>query len=247
MQSMGHKVTLFRYREVASVPDGVRQVDAREIIGDRKPFRWKGKEYFWKRKANVKVGSFAPFSDLFRLKMLAATDFLWADLDTFLLRPLHYRQGNSGGGYYVAPLEDVVDNGILRLPSSSEALRDLIEYCADEYPVPPFSKRREKLRLRLWHLLGNPRHVSQLSWGVTGPQAVAWFLNKTGEIRYANDPGRVWHGTAQDLYLPRREFEARLPTGCEVVHLLGAHLRPHLRQEAVPSGSYIEWLLKHGD
>ena len=123
----------------------------------------------------------------------------------------------------------------------------MIEFCADEYPIPPFSKRREKFHLRLLHLLGYPRHVSRLSWGVTGPQAVAWFMKKTGEIRYAGDPNRVWHGEIQDLYLPRREFEERLQIGCEVVHVFGSHLRPRLRQEAPASGSYIEWLLQHGD
>ena len=100
MLSAGHAVTLYSLEEVMSVPDGVRQADASEIIGDRKPFRWTGKKKFWKKEPDVKIGSFAPFADIFRLEMLAATDLLWVDLDAFLLHPLRYLQGNSGGGVF---------------------------------------------------------------------------------------------------------------------------------------------------
>ena len=257
MLSLGHRVTIYTFGQVASLPPGVRQADAREIIGDRKPFRWTGpRPRFWKKKKpdlkpDIKEGSFALFSDLFRYHLLAATDLVWADLDVFLLRPLRCRQTAGGGGeYYIAPLGSIVDNGILRLPRHSEALRNLIEFCRDEYPVPSSFPAAKKIRLRLERFLGNPRcHVSQFPWMYWGPPLIARFLNETGEMRHAYEQGRTWHKPSeiQDLYLPRREFEALLNPECDAVHVCGALLRPRLRDEGIPPGSYIEWILQHGD
>ena len=250
MLSLGHRVTIYTFGQVASLPPGVRQADAREIIGDRKPFRWTGpRPRFWKKKKpDTRSGSFALFSDLFRYQLLAATDFIWVDLDVFLLRPLRCRQ-TGGGGYYIigAPLGNEVDNGILRLPRHSETLRNLIEFCRDEYPILPYFTASRKFRLRLEHFLGNPRHVSQFRWGFWGPPLVTRFLNESGEMQYAYEQGRTWRGRPETLYLPRREFEALLPLECDAVHIFGSALRPLLRDEGIPSGSYIEWLLQHGD
>ena len=63
-------------------------------------FDGQGRKNSGKKEPDVKIGSFAPFADIFRLEMLAATDLLWVDLDAFLLHPLRYLQGNSGGGVF---------------------------------------------------------------------------------------------------------------------------------------------------
>jgi len=253
MLNMGHAVTLYSLGQIESVPDDVQQVDAREIIGNRKAFPWMGQTRFWGNRNHRFSGSYALFSDMFRYHMLTATDLIWVDLDVFLLRPL-LCSPNGMGYYFVLNeksrsqwLRKSIENGILRLPQNSQALQNLNEFCEDEYPVPPFCPSEQRVWLRILHILGMPKHVSRLRWGVWGPQALYYFLEKSGEIKYAFQSDRTWHRQIEELFKPHMEFKASLPTECDAIHLQGAGLRPRLQNQGIPSGSYIQWLLQQGD
>jgi hypothetical protein len=69
--SHGHSVTVFIYGDL-KVPNGVIIGDANEFIKEEEIF--------------IANGSYAAFSDIFRYKMLAGSNYIWADADTVCLR-----------------------------------------------------------------------------------------------------------------------------------------------------------------
>jgi hypothetical protein len=75
----GHEVELYSYQPVA-VPDGVKLCDANEILPEAQIFSYS---------QGPAKGSFAAFSNLFRLKLLYERGGIYSDADMLCLRPLH--------------------------------------------------------------------------------------------------------------------------------------------------------------
>ena len=75
----GHEVEVYAY-EAIDVPQGVRLCDANEIIPRSEIFSYG---------SGLARGSFAAFSNLFRLKLLYERGGIWADLDVLCLKPMH--------------------------------------------------------------------------------------------------------------------------------------------------------------
>ncbi|MFK5997755.1 MAG: class I SAM-dependent methyltransferase [Rhodobacterales bacterium] len=172
----GHEVVLFKYDDVANVPDGVRIEDANQILPADKIIR------------HAKTGSPAYHADVFRLHMLAQTDCIWADTDAFCTQPWHLKPDSHLHGWIAEA--DLVNNGVLGLPKNSKTLARMFEFTADEYPIPPWFKPAKQAELRALKDQGKGVHVSLLPWGVWGPNALTWFLKETGEIKHSS-PGHV--------------------------------------------------------
>lgn len=104
----GHEVTIFTYGQI-DAPAGVNFADAGEIIERGKVF--------------LSHDSFAAFSDVFRYRMLASTDYIWADADTVCLKD------NWAFGEYLFAYQEPfkVTNNILGYPKDSNLARKLVE------------------------------------------------------------------------------------------------------------------------
>lgn len=103
-----HEVTIFTYGSIEA-PDGVKFADASEFLPKSSLF--------------LSHDSYAAFSDVFRYRMLAATDYIWADADTICLKP-----DWDFGEYLFAYQEPFkVTNNILSYPKDSNLARKLIE------------------------------------------------------------------------------------------------------------------------
>ncbi len=140
MMEQGHEVTLFAHSEVKGVPAGVQVRDAREMAGNR--------PIVFASKNNIK--SPVTYADQFRYHMINKTGLIWADMDMFLLKPLQ-----PDNGYLFARESDkFINNAILSLPENSPTLADLIEFCEDYYPIPPFENKRRILRETLINSAG---------------------------------------------------------------------------------------------
>ena len=103
----GHEVTIFTYGEIEA-PKGVKFADAGEILSEDKIF--------------LSHDSFAAFSDVFRYKMLAETDYLWVDADTVCLRD-DWDFGDYVFGYQ-EPFK--VTNNVLGYPKDSTLAKRLV-------------------------------------------------------------------------------------------------------------------------
>jgi hypothetical protein len=106
----GHDVTIFTYGHLEA-PDGVKFADAGEIISEDKIF--------------TSHGSFAAFSDVFRYRLLAQTDFIWADADTVCLRP------DWDFDEYLFSFQEPfkVTNNVLGYPQESTLAKRLVDEC----------------------------------------------------------------------------------------------------------------------
>jgi hypothetical protein len=84
MMACGHKVRLFTYAPGLVVPHGVMLADAAEIIP---------REQLFRSKTVVGTGSWGPFSDIFRFKLLHDLGGVWSDLDLVFLKPIDFLTG----------------------------------------------------------------------------------------------------------------------------------------------------------
>ena len=173
----GHEVVLFSYDQVQNVPAGVRRESASDILPADKIIR------------HAKTGSPAYHADLFRLNMLRDTDLIWADTDAYCHQPWDVKPGTHFHGW-ISDDKPLVNNGVLGLPKDSKTLAAMLEFTSDEYPIPPWSKPWKRNELQKLKDKGNPTHVSELPWGVWGPNAISHFLKETGEIAHSF-PGHV--------------------------------------------------------
>lgn len=166
----GHHVKLYHYKDVQNVPKGVELVHGDNVLKiDR--FIQHGR-----------TGSFALFSDVFRYHLLQQNDrMIWADLDAYCVKPFETETGHFFGW----ESDNHINGGVLGLPSDSDALGQLLEMTEDEYGIPEWYAEREKTRLQKLKDEGQPVHVSEMKWGIWGPQAVTHYLHKTGEDKYA--------------------------------------------------------------
>ena len=106
----GHDVTIFTYGAIEA-PDGVSFADAGEIISEDKIFK--------------SHDSFAAFSDVFRYRLLAQTDYIWADADTVCLRP------DWDFNEYLFSFQEPfkVTNNVLGYPQGSQLAKRLVDEC----------------------------------------------------------------------------------------------------------------------
>ncbi len=228
-------MTLFVHNEVKGVPEGVQVRDAKEITGDRPVF------------FTGKYNSPAGYADQFRYLMIKQTGLIWLDMDEFLLKPLQ----PTNGYLFAWESDKSIANAVLSLPENSPTLSDLVEFCEDYYPVPPFEHRkRVTLNLTLRKRIGFPVHVSQQRWGVWGPRALTWFLRKNGEDHHALPAENFYPIEYKDyerLLLPKNETYDKYLQDALAVHLWGARLRSTIEEPInIPKGSFLSHILDLG-
>lgn len=161
----GHAVYLHAYEQIDDVPEGVQIVDANRIISKNKIFKHK------------KTGSYALFSDVFRYELLKKTDGIYVDCDVYCIRPII----PSSSGYILGREDDFKINGaVLGLPKDSLILDRLLNAAYDPFFIPPWysSKRQKRLKIKKVFRLG--KHISDMPWGVIGPEAITYFVKELG-------------------------------------------------------------------
>jgi hypothetical protein len=233
----GHEVVLFSYAPVDGVPDGVVTKDAAEILPSETIIR------------HERTGSPAYHADLFRLRLMTQTEYVWIDTDAYCHAPLRV----PGHGHYHGLLGakgGKINNGVLRLPVESATLKAMLAFTSDEYPIPPWASDREKEDLAQHKAAGNPVHVSKMPWGVWGPTALTHFLNVTGEAEYSQ-PQEVLYPVPFEFrglfFRPGKIAQVRemLTENTVSVHLWGRRFRRMaLKWGGVPPvGSYADRIL----
>lgn len=173
----GHTVHLFAYDKIDGVPNGVTMRDASDIMSADQIMR------------HARTGSPAYHADIFRLKMMAQTDLIWADTDAYCVQPWDIDPAKPFYGWISDDVEQV-NNGVLRLPKDSRTLDLMTEFASDPYPIPPWLNGKRQADLRAAKEAGQGVHVTELPWGVLGPDLLTHMLTETGEIEHAQ-PGHV--------------------------------------------------------
>ena len=238
MLEQGHSVTLFCHDKVDHVPDGIEIRDAREVTGEKKVLLY-GEELHP-----------ALFSDLFRYHMINAFQWIWLDLDIFTLKPLQLNEGYLLGW----ASETLINGAVLALPNSSLTLKDLIGFCEDEYPIPPFDRVPRRVKYHLRKLIGKPVHVSQQKWGTWGPNALTWFIKKNKETEYVSARESLYPIYWTDpniLLLPSNQVKEMYLRNASCVHLFATITRKIINgcgtENNIPKGSYLAELIRIGN
>ncbi len=151
----GHEFHLWLYDDLETpLPKEVILEDASEIIPREKIFRKKDID----PETGVGKGSVgAPFSDLFRYKLLYMKGGTWVDMDVTCLKPLNFK-----GEYLFRPHRVGVVGNIMKCPAGSPLMKmtyDQVEKEADEkspwlMPNRVLSRNVKKLKLERFILKG---------------------------------------------------------------------------------------------
>lgn len=168
----GHRVVLHTYTSIKDLPKGVVVSDANKIIPKEKIIRHK------------QTGSYALFSDIFRYELLKKVDGIYVDCDVYCLKPLIIPEHGYLFGFED---DDKINGAILALPQNSELLNKLIEIAYDDYFIPSWYSVGKQRRLKWQKRLGISKHISDMPWGVIGPEAITYFAKKFKVVELAQE------------------------------------------------------------
>ncbi|SDO37607.1 hypothetical protein SAMN05216196_105102 [Lutimaribacter pacificus] len=235
----GHHTTLYSYAPIDNPPEGVHLADAEDIFPSEPMLR------------HARTGSPAIHADMWRLHLLKKTDKIWIDADMYCYRPFDFDRPFVFG--WEKP--DLVCNAVLGLPSSSKALAGLLDFFQDEYAIAPWLKPWQQDELQAEKDAGKPVHMTEQSWGFTGPASVTHFLQETGEIEYAEPESAFYPISFRDrnkMILSRHlDFvEEQLTPETRGIHFWARRMKPRLEEKEANKprrGSFLHRLIdKHG-
>jgi hypothetical protein len=202
---VGHEVDLYTYGPISNVPQGISLKDAREVLPEDLMVRHKTQN------------SFALGSDIFRLMLQKQGRGCYIDCDVLLLKPIPDEE-------YVFGWQDTdsINGAVLRLPSDSPIIADILAMITSKPIVPPWWKRRARWRQQRNWLRGKDMPLEKMSWGVIGPVAITFFAQRNGlaprakpvEVFYPNH----W-SKALDIFDPAADIRSRLTEDTVAVHL----------------------------
>lgn len=158
----GCPVRLFSYEPIIGIPPGVELADANEVLGFDKLIRHR------------KSQSVALFSDRFRYEILGLSLGAWIDTDLLFLK------APQATGDCLVGLEDpkLVGSCFIWIRPGHPVIEDLRRHAADDTPVPRWFPLWRRGYLKFRKALGSPAHVSDLDWGVIGPNLLTWLLQQ---------------------------------------------------------------------
>jgi len=235
----GHPVVMFSYGKLDGLPNGIETAPASDILPDPKSIV-----------RHERTGSPAPHSDKFRYHLLAKNDgLLWADTDAYCLKPFV----PTDGYFFGRETEKVVASGVMALPAQSPTLGALIEFCEDEYAIPPWMMPRHRQEMEERAEAGDPMHVSEMPWGAWGPKALSHYLRKHDEFRHALPPHVLYPVPFEDRRIYFREAWKtwkRVQEDTVSIHFYGRRVRERLWNRfkgTPPEGSVLAELAeRHG-
>jgi len=237
MIANGHDVRLFAYEPIENVPLGVRIGDADQIVPKSAIFRFDGVM------GDQNIGSLAPFSDLFRYRMLQKEDGLWVDTDAYFLRPLRLLRRHV----FAWESRNIIGTGILGMPRRSRALRTLTDIMSPPFEIPPWVS--DEIRIAaLEKLDGRPFHPGALRYASYGPPAVTWALKQEMETGFALAQSVFYPVPFKEtdvLCLPEEEVVSGFGRNVVSVHLYGSIVRKKIKSRP-PEGSFLDRVWKEG-
>ncbi|MEM8581964.1 MAG: hypothetical protein AAGF50_12280, partial [Pseudomonadota bacterium] len=133
-RDIGHPVVLFSYNGTKGQPDGIEEAPASDILPDPEQIL-----------THKRTGSASIHADKFRYHLLKShPGIVWADTDIYCLKPFETQNGYLFG----RETDTVVCNAVMALPSDSPTLQSLIDFCEDEYAIPPWMLRRQRKEMQ---------------------------------------------------------------------------------------------------
>ena len=228
-----HEVHLYTYCKVDNIPENTSHdiviKDANEIIKEEDIF------YF--------EGDIAPFSDLFRFKLLLLKGGYWLDTDIFLLKSINYRntefiigsERTIVKGAFKSKLPYKPNIGFLKAKRKSKFYSKIVEEC--EKKIKNGLKKRTDLmvvfqnqieKFGMGYTIKTPEFYCNLDW---------WFTKEAFEVPLEKHWNQKYGWDKQDDYL-------------ENIESIGIHLwaglisKKNINSEKYAEGSLVDILIK---
>lgn len=222
----GHPTTLYSTEAIANVPEGVTVRPAAEIMAITPEL--------------VAQVSPAPIADIFRCKMIAATDAVWIDCDAFCHRPfpdeMQYIFGRHG-------FRGALNNGVLHVPRDGALLAGLLDYFENLPEAPPwFNKQQRKKLDRQDPKLPRAARILAVERTAFGPQALTHFAQASGVYEAALAPDYLYPVPFQlndVFYDPYGRVEGHFTNNTLSVHLYTNGTKPWWRKAPPLENSYV--------
>jgi len=114
----GHNYHLYTYNDVLKIPKGVEVHNGNDIIPEEKIFSFTN---------SLHKNSFAPFSDLFRYKLLFEKGGIWSDTDAVALRPCRFDSDYVFSSEYSEDGNAGVNIGFIKTPQGAPIMKACFE------------------------------------------------------------------------------------------------------------------------
>lgn len=195
--AQGHSVHLYAYEEIGNVPDGVEIKDAREVVDEC---------YVPSGEALVfGKGSYASFSDYFRLCLLHKLGGWWSDLDVVAIRPWTGFPDVVVASTWEQGYGQIANNFAMHFPAG----HGVLQRCIDELP---------------------PEQLPEMNISQTGPLLLHRILGREGVAAHGQAPEVFapvpWNAAWQLLRTRRERFT--------MAELKQRIRRPHLSVRFTP-------------
>ncbi len=221
----GHPTILYCTDRVENVPEGVEVRPASDIMAiDR----------------DIVAQTSASFlSNVFRYRMIRATDAVWIDCDAFCHRPFPDEMDNIFAGH---GFRGALNCGVVYIPPQGELIARLLDYYENLPDAPPWFNKQQRKRLdRQDPALPHPVRIYNAERTAFGPQAFTYFAQATGDYDRALSPDYLYPVPFQlnDIfYDPHGRVEGHFTDNTLSVHLYTNGTRPWWRKHAPLPGSY---------
>jgi hypothetical protein len=231
----GHKVTVYSFDPIPSVPEGVCNAEAEAILPEAfserlRPAQPDGSWRDW---------TLLQFSDFFRMRLMERHAGLWLDADVLLLRAIELDPAKP---YFAWERPRQLGNSVLYFPADDPIVAAYAKLMASDHLEPDWLAARHRLLLALRPLIGRSSRAADLRVAIYGPASLTALARCHGELRYAL-PRRSFYAVHSN---PRRFFEpsdfSALITDPAVI---GLHLSPKGRAKRPPvPGSLYAWAVE---
>lgn len=166
------------------------------------------------------------------------TDFIWADSDVIALQPFMPKDG------YLIGFEDKhsINNAVMRLPTTSEALGFLTQATSDGATVPEWMKDDVDASIANAPYADVITAVSAKKINAYGPLALTWALKQTGEDRHALKRRFLsplpWKFN-DVAFNPGGGMDHWMSADTLAIHLFGSRVRHRHKLDGPPKGSFL--------
>lgn len=222
----GHPTTLYCTDEVSNVPEGVTVRPATEIMDiDMNVVRQTSESFL---------------SNVFRYKMIQATDAIWIDCDAYCHSPFPDGMDHIFAGH---GFRGALNCGVVYIPPKGELISQLLDYYENLPAAPAWFNKQQRKRLdKQDPALPQAVRIYNAERTSFGPQAFTWFAQQTGDYEKALSHDYLYPVPFQlnDVFFdPYGRVEGHFTDNTLSVHLYTNGTKPWWRKNPPLPNSYV--------
>ena len=222
----GHPTTLYCTDTVSNVPEGVTVKPATDLMAVDMDI--------------VRQTSASFLSNVFRYKMIKATDAVWIDCDAYCHQPFPDEMKNIFAGH---GFRGALNCGVVYIPQNGALIERLLDYYEHLPDAPAWFNKNQRKRLeRQDPSLPHAVRLYNAERTCFGPQAFTYFAQQTGDFDKALTPDTLYPVPFQlndVFYDPYGRVEGHFTANTMSVHLYTNGTKPWWRKNPPLENSYV--------